>query len=60
MMAGLHGTDRVSAHPAGRVRRTTSRAFTGLAAGAAICTAVWLLPIPGLMPDGKKCLAMSL
>lgn len=59
-MAGLHGTDRVSAHPAGRVRRTTSRAFTGLAAGAAICTAVWLLPIPGLMPDGKKCLAMSL
>ena len=60
MMAGLHGTDRVSAHPAGRVRRTTSRAFTELAAGAAICTAVWLLPIPGLMPDGKKCLAMSL
>ena len=59
-MAGLHGTDRVSAHPAGRVRRTTSRAFTELAAGAAICTAVWLLPIPGLMPDGKKCLAMSL
>lgn len=59
MMAGLHGTDRVSAHPAGRVCRT-SRVFTGLAAGAAICTAVWLLPIPGLMPDGKKCLAMSL
>ena len=59
-MAGLHGTDRVSAHPAGRVRRTTSRAFTELAAGAAICTAVRLLPIPGLMPDGKKCLAMSL
>lgn len=58
-MAGLHGTDRVSAHPAGRVCRT-SRVFTGLAAGAAICTAVWLLPIPGLMPDGKKCLAMSL
>lgn len=59
-MAGLHGTDRVSAHPAGRVRRTTSRAFTELVVGAAICTAVWLLPIPGLMPDGKKCLAMSL
>ncbi len=61
-MAGLLETGRIFAPPAGSRSKADrkDRAFIGLAAGAVICAAVWLLPIPGLMPDGKKCLAMSL
>jgi len=32
----------------------------GLAAGVVVCLIIWNLPLQGLAPDGRKCLALSL